>query len=61
MDIPALSMAMAQTKTMGDVGIAVMSKMLDNYQETGDFVTKQLMEQSVNPQLGGNIDVSVQD
>ena len=59
MDIPALSMAMSQNKLMTDFSVAVMSKSLDMYQEVGDTMVKTLMEQSVNPNLGVNIDISV--
>ncbi|MBR6451832.1 MAG: YjfB family protein [Lachnospiraceae bacterium] len=58
MDIAALSMAMAQDRVMTDVGTAMLSKAIDQGQETGDTLTK-MMEQSVNPNLGGNIDISL--
>ena len=57
-DIPALSMAMSQNKVMSDVGVALLDKSLDTFTDAGDAMTK-MMEQSVNPNLGGNIDVSV--
>lgn len=59
LDVPSLSMAMSQSKVMGDFGVAMLSKQLDTFQELGDTMTKVLMEQSVNPDIGGNIDVSV--
>ena len=58
MDIAALSMALAQDRVMTDVGTAMLSKAIDQGQETGDTLTK-MMEQSVNPNLGGNIDISL--
>lgn len=58
MDIPALSMAMAQTNVQSDIGVAVLSKSLDTFQDIGDGLTK-MMEQSVTPYLGGNIDISL--
>lgn len=58
MDIAALSMAMAQERVMTDVGTALLSKAIDQGQETGDTLAK-MMEQSVTPELGGNIDISV--
>ena len=58
MDIAALSMAMAQDRVMTDVGTAMLSKAIDQGQETGDTLTK-MMEQSVNPNLGGHIDISL--
>ena len=57
-DIPSLSMAMSQNKVMSDVGVAMLDMSLDNFSEAGDTMAK-LMEQSVNPDIGGNIDVSV--
>ena len=58
MDIAALSMAMAQDRVMTDVGTALLSKAIDQGQENGDALTK-MMEQSVNPDIGGNIDLSL--
>ncbi|NBH81577.1 putative motility protein [bacterium C-53] len=58
MDIPGLSMAMAQSRLQTDFGVAMLSKSLDNVQETGDNLTK-MMELSVNPDLGANIDISL--
>ncbi len=63
MDIPALSMAMAQNRVMSDINIAVMAKTLDTVKETGaqmvEMLEKSAMELSVNPHIGGNFDVSV--
>lgn len=58
MDIPGLSVAMSQANVVGDVGIAVLSKALDTVEESGELMI-QMMEQSVNPHLGANIDVRV--
>ena len=58
MDIPGLSVAMSQANVMGDLGIAVLSKALDTVEESGELMI-QMMEQSVNPHLGANIDVRV--
>ncbi len=58
-DIPALSMAMSQNKVMNDFSVAMLSKSLDNFQEAGDMMTKVVMEQSVNPEVGGNVDISL--
>lgn len=62
MDIPALSMALSQSRLMTDWGTAMMSKSLDMAKETGAAVTDMLesasaMELSVNPDIGGNIDI----
>ncbi len=58
MDIPALSMAMSQMNVMNQFSTAMLSKAIDTYGESGDDMVK-MMEQSVNPELGANIDVSV--
>lgn len=58
MDIPALSMYMAQSQTLNSVGTAVLSQNLEQMQSMGEDMTKML-EQSVNPNLGGNIDISL--
>lgn len=58
MDIASLSTAMSMSKLSTDVGVAVMSKQLDMVQVMGDSMIKAL-EQSVNPNLGANIDISI--
>ena len=58
MDIAALSMAMAQDRVMTDFSTAMLSKAIDQGQESGDTLTK-MMELSVNPEVGGNFDVSL--
>lgn len=58
MDIPELSMCMAQSEVMNQVGVAILAKNLDTVEEIGDEMTK-MMEQSVHPELGGNIDIIV--
>lgn len=58
MDIPGLSVAMSQANVVNDVNIAVLSKALDTMEESGELMV-QMMEQSVNPHLGANIDVRV--
>ena len=56
MDIPALSIAMSLDKVNTDWGVAMLSKALDTAEVTGDALTK-LMESSVTPKLGQNIDI----
>lgn len=58
MDIAALSMNMAQSQVHSDVSVAVMNKSLDMLEAAGDGLLK-IMEQSVAPDLGGNIDISI--
>ncbi len=56
MDIPGLSIAMATDQLNTKWGIAMMSKSLDMMETTGDSLIK-MMEASVTPNLGQNIDV----
>lgn len=61
MDIAALSMNLAQTNLLSDVGTAVLSNTLEQAQSAGSAMTEMLdasaMERSVYPELGANIDV----
>ena len=63
MDIPALSMAMAQQDLLSQVGTAMLSKSLDLMEVAGAGITEMAdaaqMELSINPAVGGNIDISV--
>ncbi len=56
MDIAALSMAMAQSQLITDFGTGMLSKSLETFTDIGEDFTK-MMEQSVNPELGANIDI----
>lgn len=56
MDIPALSIAMATQKVNAEWGVAMMSKAIDTIEDTGSAITK-MMETSVSPNLGQNIDI----
>ena len=60
MDIPALSMVLAQSRTLNEVGTAMLAKSLDNLESTGAQMVNMMttsMELSVNPAVGANIDV----
>ena len=63
MDIAALSTSMAQVRVNNDVGTALLSKSLDMMKTTGEKMVEMLdaaaMERSVNPNVGGNIDISI--
>lgn len=63
MDIAALSTSMAQVRVNNDVGTALLSKSLDMMETTGEKMVEMLdaaaMERSVNPNVGGNIDISI--
>ena len=57
MDIAALSTTMSMMNVQSDVGVAMLSKSLDNMETMGEGM-KKILETSVNPHIGGNIDVS---
>ena len=63
MDIPALSMAMAQYNINSQVGVAMLGKSLAMSatlsQGHTTFIERSAMERSVAPQLGANIDLSI--
>lgn len=63
MDIPALSMALSQTKALGDIGTALLSKSLDTAKDQGTAMAEMIdtaaMELSVNPHIGSNFDMKV--
>lgn len=63
MDIPGLSMCMAQTNLLSDVGTAMLAKTMDQAESVSAAMTEMLdasaMELSVNPGIGANIDISV--
>ena len=56
--ITTLAMGMSQMKALSEVNTALMSMSLDNASTQGGELVK-MMEQSVNPSVGGNIDISV--
>ena len=63
MDIPGLSMALAQTKVQGDFSVAMLSKAMDPAETLGDGMVEMLdaaaMENSVTPHIGGNLDIRI--
>lgn len=63
MDIAALSMAMAQQKTMDEVGTAMLRNALEMQEDVGAEVVEMIdsasMERSINPSVGASIDISV--
>ncbi len=58
MDIPALSMAMSQQQVSNNISTALMGMAIEKMQSGGEDLTKML-EASVSPHLGQNIDISV--
>ena len=58
MDIASLSTAMSTQNILNDVSVAMLSKSLDTVEDMGDGMVK-IMESSVTPYLGQNIDYFV--
>ena len=62
MDVTALNnIAVSQSSpstSPSDISVAILGKQLDVTQKLGDTMI-QAMERSVNPHIGGNIDISV--
>lgn len=63
MDIAPVSMALAQTNTLSQVGIAVLDNAMESSQAAGQGIMKMIdaaaMERSVNPAVGSNFDMLV--
>lgn len=58
MDIASLSTAISTQNILNDVSVAMLSKSLDTVEDMGDGMVK-IMESSVTPYLGQNIDYYV--
>ncbi|GLX66578.1 YjfB family protein [Paenibacillus glycanilyticus] len=58
MDIPALSVAMSHSKLKIDVGISVLKMAQDHAAQQSQQMV-QMMAQSVQPHLGGTLDLKV--
>lgn len=58
MDIASLSTAMSTQNILNDVSVAMLSKSLDTVEDMGDGMVR-IMESSVTPYLGQNIDYYV--
>ncbi|TBL81294.1 YjfB family protein [Paenibacillus thalictri] len=56
MDIAALSMQMKQSSLGDAVGVRLLSIAKDQMQQQGQELA-QMLQQSVQPHLGGNIDI----
>ena len=63
MDIAGLSMAMAQNNIGTKVGMAILDKAMNTAEAQGAQLVQMIdgaaMQRSVQPHLGGNIDISV--
>ena len=58
MDIAGLSTNLSTINVVNDVQVAVLRQSLDTLETSGDSLTK-MMEASVNPELGLNIDIRI--
>lgn len=58
MDIAGLSTNLSTINVVNDVQVAVLRQSLDTLETSGDSLTK-MMEESVNPELGQNIDIRI--
>ncbi len=58
MDIAMTSMILSQNQAMTSIGTAVLAKSLDTIEVSGDNLVK-MMELSVNPNLGQNVDIKL--
>jgi Trp operon repressor len=58
MDIAALSISMSQAELAQEVGVSIAKLSMDNAAQDFEDLTK-MMEQSVNPNIGSNIDISI--
>ena len=65
MDIAALSMSLSQMKVAQQASISVMKMAMDTVEVQAIDITQMLeantriMEQSINPNLGGTIDIKL--
>lgn len=63
MDIARLSMNMATFNTQSKVGMAVLDNAMEQNEAMGAGIVQMIdaasMERSVNPNVGGNFDMSV--
>lgn len=58
MDIAALSMGLSQMKISQEVGTSVLKMAMDTSEGQMADLTK-MMETSVNPHIGGSVDISL--
>lgn len=58
MDITSLSSGLSQADLMTQISASIMKLTIDTVEQTTDSMIK-MMENSVNPSLGGTIDISI--
>ena len=51
-----IGLQISDTRSMNAIDIAMLKKSLDAVEENDDMIT-QMMERSVNPNIGANIDI----
>lgn len=56
--VGSIGLSVTDVDSMNMIDISMLKKSLDTVEQNGDFLI-QMMEQSVNPNLGGNIDIRV--
>ena len=59
MDIPALSMAMSQSKVQESSGIAVLKMAMDTGKENAAQMVEMIGDTAADPNLGQHLDVQV--
>lgn len=63
MNIGKVSMTMSQIDTASKIGVVMLSKNIDTMEQAGEGIVKMIdaaaMERSINPELGGNIDLRI--
>ena len=63
MDIAGLSTMLNTVDLQNQVGTAVLSKVMDNNEDLGAGLVQMIdaaaMERSVNPHVGGNMDIRI--
>lgn len=63
MTIQSISPSLSMMSVQNDIGVAMLSKSLDTVEQSGDSMVKMMersmLENSVNPNIGSNIDISI--
>ncbi len=52
----SMNISLSDTQTMNAIDTSILKKSLDMMETNGDMLTS-MMEQSVNPNIGANIDI----
>ena len=50
------NISLSDTKSMNMIDVSILKKSLSSMEANGEMITK-MMEQSVNPNIGSNIDI----